>query len=150
VTHRWLLVGIAAVSMSGDARAQFLQPELRLDVLGPAPVSIEPGVGATAVLGNYVRIGVAAGYDVRGDASRAGRRWRGDVLARVTLDPFRQQRWALSIGGGLSYRGSSTYLAALLDLEGPEGRGLLPAIQIGVSGGVRAGVILRRATRGRR
>ena len=143
-----VLLILACVAM--PVRAQFLQPELRVDVSGPAPIAIEPGIGLTTPLGTYARLGVLAGYDVNGAPERTGRRWRGDVLARVTLDPFRQQRWALSFGGGVSYRGATTYLAALVDLEGPEVRGVLPAMQVGVSGGMRAAIVLRRALRGRR
>lgn len=137
-------------ALAQPAHAQFLQPELRIDVSGPAPVAIEPGIGVTTALGTYVRLGVLAGYDVNGAPERTGRRWRGDAVARVTLDPFRQQRWALSFGGGVSYRGATTYLAALMDLEGPEVRGVLPAVQVGASGGMRAALVLRRALRGRR
>ena len=141
-----LLLGCTALPV----RAQFLQPELRVDVSGPAPIAIEPGIGLTTAFGTYTRLAILAGYDVNGAPERTGRRWRGDVLARLTLDPFRQQRWALSFGGGVSYRGASTYLAALVDVEGPEVRGMLPAVQVGVSGGMRAAVVLRRAMRGRR
>lgn len=137
------------LAAAGALNAQTLQPELRLDVMGPRPYTVEPGIGLTAALGYYVRLGAVAGYALPVESSTRNR-WRGDMIGRVTLDPFRQQRWALSLGGGLSFRRSTTYLAAILDLEGPELRGLLPAFQIGVSGGVRAGVILRRAVRGRR
>lgn len=139
-----------AVSLALRADAQALQPEVRLDVVGPAPASLEPGVGVNARLGNYVRTGVAIGYDARGVEHRAGERWRFDAIARVALDPFREQRWGFSFGGGVSHRGSITYLAALMELEGPEMLGMLPALQAGVSGGLRAGLILRRAIRGRR
>ena len=101
-------------------------------------------------LGTYLRTGLAIGYDARGVDHRAGERWRGDAIARVTLDPFREQRWGFSFGGGVRHRGSSTYRAALLELEGPEMFGVLPALQAGVSGGLRGGLILRRAVRGRR
>lgn len=137
-----------AAARFGDAQA--VQPELRLDVVGPAPVSIEPGIGINGRFGNYVRSGLAVGYDVRDVSHRAGERWRFDAISRVTLDPFREQRVGFSVGGGLSHRGSTTYLAALLELEGPEVAGMLPALQIGASGGVRGGIILRRAIRGRR
>ena len=146
------VVAAAVLLLGRPAGAQFFQPELRLDAIGPTPVSIEPGIGATATLGHYVRLGAVAGYDVASvDLARGpGRRWRGELIGRFTLDPFRQQRWALSLGGGITYRRAQAYLAAVADLEGPEVRGLLPALQVGVSGGVRAGVILRRAIRGRR
>ena len=147
---RGMLPLVALACVARVAQGQFLQPELRLDISGPEPVAIEPGVGLTTPLGTYARLGMNAGYDVRGAPERTGRRWRGDVIARITLDPLRQQRWALSFGGGVSYRGATTYLAALADLEGPEVRGVMPALQIGVSGGTRAAIILRRAMRGRR
>ena len=148
---RWLPRAlIAIVCAAPPLQAQFLQPELRLDVSGPAPVAIEPGIGLTTPAGTYGRLGIMAGYDVHGAPERAGRRWRGDLIARVTLDPFRQRRWAVSFGGGVSYRGATTYLVALADVEGPEVRGVVPAVQIGASGGIRGAVILRRALRGRR
>lgn len=125
------------------------QPEIRLDVLSPAPYSVQPGLGAIVPLGYYVRVSADVGYAPRSAANLIEEHWRADLLTRVTLDPFRQQRWALSIGGGLSLR-RHTYLAAIADLEGPEMHGVLPAFQVGLSGGVRAAVILRRAVKDRR
>lgn len=147
---RSCLVASLVVSLSRRADAQALQPEMRLDVIGPAPASLEPGVGVNGRLGNYVRTGLAIGYDVRGVEHRAGERWRFDAIARVALDPFREQRWGFSFGGGVSHRGSTTYLAALVEMEGPETLGVLPAVQVGVSGGLRGGLVFRRAIRGRR
>ena len=131
--------------------AQKPQPEIRLDALGPKTASIEPGLGLNFPLGYYVRLGLDAGFNLRSDQGEGvrGNAWRGDILTRFTFDPFRQQRWALSVGGGLSFR-RQTYLAAIVDLEGPEVRGVLPALQAGVSGGPRAALILRRAVKGRR
>jgi hypothetical protein len=147
---RPFLAPLAPLALAFRLEAQALQPEIRFDVVGPAPVSLEPGVGVNGRLGNYVRSAFAIGYDARGVEHRAGERWRFDLTARVTLDPFRAQRVGFSFGGGVSHRGSTTYLAALFDLEGPEVLGMLPALQVGVSGGVRGGIILRRALRGRR
>lgn len=145
-----LLALLSLLALAAPLDAQTLQPEIRLDVVGPAPVSLEPGVGVTGRVGNYVRTGFAIGYDARGVPHRAGERWRFDLTARVTLDPFREQRVGLSLGGGVSHRGSTTYLAALVDLEGPALLGMIPALQVGASGGLRGGLILRRAIRGRR
>jgi hypothetical protein len=143
------VVILAVVLLGARASAQSLQPELRVDALWPAPVSVLAGVGVTAPLGYYVRLTAAAGYAPRADARLVDDHWRGDVLARFLLDPFRQQRWGASIGAGLSVR-EKTYLAALIDLEGREWHGLLPALDVGVSGGVRAGLVLRRAVKDRR
>jgi hypothetical protein len=141
----WLAI---AIVFAEAANAQ-VQPELRVDVLEPRPHSVQPGVGAVVALGTYVRLGAVVGYALRGDSNLIGDRSRIDVLARVTLDPFRQQRRAFSIGGGVSIR-RRTYLAVVMDLEGSEILGFIPALQLGVSGGARVGLILRRAIKGRR
>ena len=141
---------VAALAIGpGAAGAQRLQPELRIDALWPAPVVVQPGVGATIPLGYYVRVTAAAGYAPRADARLIDDHWRGDVIGRFLLDPFRQQRWGASVGGGLSIR-EKTYLAALLDIEGRDWKGVMTALQIGVSGGVRAGLVFRRAVSDRR
>ena len=138
---------LLATALRG-ADAQSLQPEARVDVHGPAPASLEPGVGVWTPLGTYVRLGAAVGYPVAGRED--ARHLRSDLVVRVTLDPFRQERFGISIGGGVTVRGSNVHLAALLDVEGPALGPILPAIQAGVSGGVRAGLVLRRAMPGRR
>ena len=100
-------------------------------------------------LGYYVRVSTDVGYAVRRNASFVDDRWRGDLIVRVTLDPFRQERWGFSLGGGLTFR-RRTYLAALMELEGPEKAGFVPAFQAGVSGGFRGAIVLRRAIKNRR
>ena len=125
------------------------QPELRVDVMGPREYSVQPGLGATVSLGHYARAGAAVGYALAPDSNQIADRWRVDLLGRFLFDPFRQQRWALSIGGGVSIR-RRTYIAAVAELEGPETAGWLPAVTIGVSGGLRGGFAVRRAIQGRR
>ena len=66
------------------------------------------------------------------------------------FDFVRLENWIVSsLGGGLSFR-RHAYLAAVVDLEGPEMHGMLPALQVGLSGGVRAALVIRRAVKGRR
>jgi hypothetical protein len=108
-----------------------------------------PGLGAVIPIGYYVRAGAAVGY-LPLDTRLSSHRWHADLITRLTLDPFREQRWGLSVGGGLSYHRRRMSLAVIADLEGPEMRGWLPAFQVGLSGGFRAGLILRRAVPGRR
>lgn len=147
---RHLALGVATAFTAATAlHAQKPQPEARVDVLGPTPYSMAPGVGLIFPFGYYVRAGAAVGYAVPLETRPAHDQWSADLIARVTLDPFREQRWALSVGGGLSFR-RRTFLTAIVDLEGPEKGGVLPALQIGLSGGFRAAVILRRAVPGRR
>jgi hypothetical protein len=129
--------------------AQRFQPEARVDVIGPSPYALHGGVGVGARLGTYVRVSAGGAYGVRPVGAGARSEWRGDLLARALLDPFRQQRWGLSVGGGVTVR-HRAYLAAIVDLEGPPTGGILPALQVGVGGGLRAGIIVRRAMQGRR
>jgi hypothetical protein len=88
------------------------------------------------------------------DAPRAAGRL--DVLARFLLDPFRQSRWGFSAGAGVSLRAdpgdrARPRLFAALDLEGRRSRrGITPALQLGLGGGVRGGVGLRWSGRAAR
>lgn len=143
-----LAVGFA-VFATAEAAAQRVQPELRVDALGPRPYAIQPGIGASVLVGTYTRLSVALGVPTERQGGRPAGGWRQDLLVRVTLDPFRQQRWALALGGGVSIR-RHTYLAVLADLEGPERWGWIPVFQAGASGGPRAGIVFRRAIAGRR
>jgi hypothetical protein len=144
-----MLVLLSAIA--APAAAQRAQPEVRLDLVGPRPYSPQAGVGGSVAVGVYTRLGAAIGWGPGRSTgvSAGGGEWRGDLTARVTLDPYRQQRWALAFGGGVSVR-RHAYLALLVDLEGPERFGWLPVFQAGVAGGARAGVILRKAAPGRR
>ena len=78
--------------------------------------------------------------------------WRY-LLVRFLLDPFRQSAYGLSMGGGLSARAEPgdrvrPRLLLAVDLEGRRSsRGLVPALQVGLGGGVRVGVVLRRGAK---
>lgn len=145
-----LLATVFALVLAATGEAQtHPQPELRADVSGPSPYSVQPGVGGTIALGTYARAGAAVGYAIRNDSTEIADRWRIDLLGRFLFDPFGQRRWALSVGGGVSVR-RRVYLAALVDLEGPALAGWRPAVQGGVSGGLRGGIVVRRAIQGRR
>jgi hypothetical protein len=125
-------------------------PELRLDVLGGRPASVQGAAGVEIPAGTYARVGLLAGLGatVERDApSRAA--GRVDVLARFLLDPFRQSRYGLSAGAGLSVRADPgdrvrPRLLVALDVEGRRSHGgITPALQLGLGGGVRGGVALR-------
>ena len=119
--------------------------------------AVEAGLGLSVPAGIYVRNGLVGGVG----AGRHGIEGRTDLLSRFTLDPFRQSRWALYGGGGISGRyrpredgGSHAYLLLVLGLEGPlrqrQTPGWEPAFELGLGGGARVGVILRRGITGRR
>ena len=86
---------------------------------------------------------------------------RADFVSRFSLDSFRQSRWVPYAGGGLSGRfrsladgGAKGYLLVFLGIEGPlpDGKmsGWAPAVEVGLGGGARVGLILRRGINGRR
>ncbi|MFL5575948.1 MAG: hypothetical protein ACJ79S_08280 [Gemmatimonadaceae bacterium] len=147
-----------AVSLAPAARAVGQAPaaarrprvELRGDVIAGRTTHAQLALGANAPLGNYVRVDALAGA---GSASRGGETRfgaRGDLLARFLLDPFRQSRWGPYGGGGVSAifvdgGGWHGYVVALVGLEGAPLRGLLPALEVGLGGGTRVGLVLRRA-----
>ena len=134
------LLALAMVPVT--ARAQKLQPEIRFETLGPEFQGLV-GVALHVPAGRYVRIGIG------GTGVAVG---RTDLIARFTFDPYREMRWALSAGGGLSYDAElkELYLALHTDLEGPRMRGMTPFVSAGLAGGARFAVGVRRALRGRR
>lgn len=157
-----LLLAIALLAVAPAAiRAQPprapVAPELRIDVIGARPTSVQGAVGLEIPAGTYMRVGVIGGAGVTvdgGESSRAA--GRVDVLARFLIDPFRQARWGFSAGAGVSLRADPgekvrPRILAAIDLEGRRtSAGVSPSIQIGLGGGVRGGVGLRWSGRNAR
>lgn len=148
-------VAVIALFASGaaDAQQQPSRPyaEYRADAIIARGTAAQLGGGVVLPLGIYVRLGldVAAGATWRhGETAGSG---RADAIARFLLDPFRESRLGFSVGGGVSAPIGSAepsqppYLTAVLDLEWPRHRGTSPAVQIGIGGGTRIGIVLRRS-----
>lgn len=133
---------LALVFTASAAAAQRVQPELRFETIGPAYHGLV-GVALHVPMGRYARLGFG------GTGFAVG---RTDLLARFTFDPYRQMRWALSVGGGLSYDAESreVYLALHGDLEGPRLGGVTPFVSAGLAGGPRFAAGIRRALPNRR
>lgn len=127
-----------------------VQFEARLDVLGGPPAGAQAGAGLNVAAGYYTRIGVdaAAGASARnGGVVASG---RVDLAARYLLDPFHEFRWAPYAGGGITalWDGGANWRAGLLllvGMEGPVHAGWRTAIELGLGGGARLGLVLRRA-----
>jgi hypothetical protein len=148
------LTAVAVTLLAARASAQALneppRAELRVDaIVAENRTSVQGGIGIQIPAGYYARIGIdgALGSDiVSGQGETSG---RVDVLARFLFDPFRQSRWGLSAGGGISLRatretGVRPYMLVALDLEGPRTKsGVAPAFQLGLGGGVRVGMVMR-------
>lgn len=152
-------IGLAALPVvgSGQMVQQRIQSEGRVDAIFARTSGVEAAYGFTVPVGIYVRSGVAAGIGV----GRHGAEGRTDFISRFSFDPFRQTRWAPYAGAGLSGRyrteldgGSRAYLLAFLGVEGPlpvgELSGWVPALEVGLGGGARVGLILRRGVNARR
>ena len=147
-------------SSAGLCRAQspVAQPERRvlaegrLDAIMSRARTAQAGIGAIVAAGTYARIVLGAG-------AGATRRPGGNVLAsaraeltvRFLLDPVAQARWAPYLAGGLGYldegagRRRGVMLLAI-GLEGPRSRrGTRAAVEAGLGGGLRLGLVLRRS-----
>ena len=136
---------------------QAIQSELRLDAIFAHTSAVQAAYGFTVPAGVYVRSGLVAGIGV----GRHGVEGRTDLIARFSLDPFRQSRWAPYAGAGLSGRyrseldgGSRAYLLVFVGFEGPlplgGTSGWVPALELGLGGGGRVGVIMRKGINARR
>jgi hypothetical protein len=136
---------------------QKFQSEIRLDAIFARSGGVEAAYGFTVPMGIYVRSGLVAGIG----AGRHGAEGRSDLVSRFSFDPFRQSRWAPYAGAGLSGRyrsgldgGSRAYILIFLGVEGPvpfgERSGWVPAVEVGLGGGARIGLILRRGVNARR
>jgi hypothetical protein len=155
-----LVMLMAVLAIPAHAQRQLARgprPELKIEGTTGRPQALQLIAGVAIPLGNYVRFALAAGGGMaRGDdADRRIASARADVAARFLLDPYRESRWGLSAGGGLTVRhepghGTRGYLAILLDLEAPPTGRIVPAIQVGLGGGARVGVLLRGTREGRR
>jgi hypothetical protein len=140
------------------ARSSLPPLELRVDAINVRSINtgtLQGGVGANVPLGVYVRLElVGAGGITRVDSVNHNSA-RVDAIARFLLDPFNEATWGLSIGGGMSAMFEATattheYLVVVADLEAPRIGAVAPALQIGLGGGVRVGIVLRAFRTGRR
>jgi hypothetical protein len=152
------LAPLACASAQQSARRSLPPLELRVDAIDARSAhwgTLHGGVGANVPLGYYVRFEVVgAGGATRRDTidRNSG---RVDALARFLLDPFAESSWGFSIGGGMSAMfGEGTrpheYLVVIADLEAPRVGAIVPALQIGLGGGLRVGLVGRAYRTGRR
>ena len=146
-----LLVSVpGSVLAQGNTFKPPVQFEMRADLLAGPPAGAQLGVGANVPAGYYLRIGVdaAAGASVRyGSAFASG---RVDVVTRYLLDPFREFRWAPYVGGGFTAQWNRRAarrgdLLLVAGIEGPAHGGWVSSVELGLGGGARLGVVLRRA-----
>lgn len=152
-SSRWITLLISTIG-AASLRAQAVPPsyaEYRVDAIVTRGLAAQAGIGGVTSAGPYARLSLdaAAGPSWRdGSAAMSG---RIDALGRFLLDPFRESPVALSLGGGVSvpYRRGDVhlrpYLTAVVDIEGRRRGPVTPALQLGIGGGVRVGVVFRRS-----
>jgi hypothetical protein len=152
------LIGCAfaptALAAQDYAFSPRLQWAVRADALFGSPTSGQLGVGVNVPAGYYVRLDASVAAGATEWSGRAAATARMDLVTRYLLDPFRELRWGPYAGAGLSVRRDDArwrgYLLALAGIEGPARAGWRTALEIGLGGGFRAGIVLRRArTNGR-
>ncbi|MDQ6634806.1 MAG: hypothetical protein M3Z10_08630 [Gemmatimonadota bacterium] len=150
-----LIAGMAVSVRGQEVSSPGVMPELRADVLFGRQSAAQIGAGVQIPFGYYVRLGLDGAVGVRlgeGGGSRSRADARADLLTRFLLDPFRQSRYGLSLGGGIGVRAEPgdhvrPVLLAAVDVEGARwSSGWVPALQVGLGGGARAGIMLRRGT----
>lgn len=151
------LVSTLALTATSALRAQGgggppVYAEYRADAIVGRGTAAQGGGGVSVPLGVYVRLAVDAsgGATWRDGVTRAS--GRVDAIGRFLLDPFREVPVALSLGGGVSapYVEKESqlrpYLVLVIDLEGRTRGRLTPALQLGLGGGTRIGLVLRTST----
>ena len=160
--HRALtavLVALAAGSTQLEAQPGAEQPTwralARVDAFIARVDAIHVGAGLTRDLGSYVRLDGALAGGVARAGDDTGASGRAELVGRFLLDPFRQSRWGFYAGGGLIARSDDGddvrgYFTLLFGAELPvEGR-MLPALELGIGGGTRVGLVVRRGRMDRR
>jgi hypothetical protein len=141
-----------------SARSVLPPLELRVDAIDPRSTkmgTLQAGVGVNLPLGSYARLELDGAGGVTRRADEDHHSGRGDAIVRFLLDPFAESPWGLSIGGGMSAlfaEGAQThaYLVVVADVEGPRVGGIVPAVQVGLGGGLRVGLVARAYRPGRR
>ncbi|MEP6491431.1 MAG: hypothetical protein ABJF01_02050 [bacterium] len=147
-----LVVLLACLGLASRASAQQRPPsyaEYRADAIVGGGTTAQAGVGAVIPFGVYARLGVdgAAGSTWRDGVARAS--GRVEAIGRFLLDPYREAPVGLSFGGGVSVPYVSRdvhlrpFLTAVVDIEGRMRGPVTPALQIGLGGGARIGLVLR-------
>ena len=145
-----LIVALAAArAASACAQGLPVTKELRLDALIGNRPAVEVGASLIVPGGVYSRTALTAATGVAWRAGTSESATRVEVVSRFLLDPFRESPYGLSIGGGLGITNAPVgsrwrpYLALVVDLEGARSGGLTPAVQLGLGGGARLGIVLR-------
>jgi hypothetical protein len=140
------------VARADDGKHETVLPELRVDGFVGRAAGVQLGTGVVLDAGFYTRLAllVAGGAERRPGGGVAGT-GRAEAVVRFQTDPLRKSNPGVYFGGGLGIRhtASGPTRGVLVGLVGFEGSyrhsHLVPAVELGVGGGARVGVAVRRA-----
>lgn len=150
------LARTAAAQSPGAIRVGAPQPELRADaIVGADRRAYQLGAGVLWPVGRAVRAGVvlAAGVADGAGLESPDIGWRAELVGHFVLRASEAGRARLYVGAGVGAlstdderRGGDAraLVHALVGVAGG-GAGWAPAVELGIGGGVRLGVVLRRA-----
>ncbi|MCU0619038.1 MAG: hypothetical protein MUF40_03915 [Gemmatimonadaceae bacterium] len=156
-----VLVGSLLVAPSLGAQriasAPRATPVFRADAVTESRAgTVQIGAGVVVPAGYLVRIALEGGVG----ATVRDADWRPsgrlDATARVLVDPFREARWGVALGGGAGMRwergeGPRPVALVVVALQGPAGgRRWVRGVEAVVGGGLRLGVTVARPAPGRR
>ena len=151
-----LLIAVIIAPRPSIAQAPPITREFRVDGIAARHPAIESGASLVIASGIYVRNALTVAGGITGRDSESSAVGRVEFVSRFLLDPFRESSYGLSVGGGFGVTNLAhvarwrPYLAGVLDVELKSSPGLTPAIQLGLGGGARLGLVLRSGSDRRR
>jgi hypothetical protein len=125
---------------------------MRADMVVASRTAVEGGVALVIPAGIYARTSLTGAVGAANYPSGSAAVGRAEIVSRFVLDPFRESPYGFSIGGGVGATNIEDgkrwrpYLAVVLDLELQRTARLMPAVQLGLGGGARLGLVLRRSS----
>ena len=144
-----------AAPLAAQEQGLALQPHLRADAILAREAAGHLAAGLSLPVARYVRVDLTVGGGI-GERPAGGTRGAGraDLLGRFVLDPEFTREWAMygAAGVGVIAAGGTTreLLLVALGAEGPRWGGAVPFAEVGLGGGIRLGVGVRRARAGQR
>jgi hypothetical protein len=142
-----------ASQLAAQETTASLAPEIRADALVARSPAYQLAAGAALPTGDYLWLGADLGAGIVA-GPRLEPSARVDVTGRLWFDPNSETHWAPYLVGGMSYRADggargALYLLIAVGVHAPPSHGLVPALEVGLGGGVRVGIVIRRARPGR-
>ncbi len=125
--------------------------EARGDLIAGRNTTLQLGVAALWPVSPFLSVGAVAGIGGTRPAAGDGRAsGRAELVARFTPDPSPSARWRIygqATAGVLAVRGSTgrALVSVAMGVERVSGGAVRPAIELGLGGGLRVAVALRRA-----